>query len=95
MSAASNDVSPSRSWRRWIVALVLLAFFGVVLWKVINPYRGQRFEKVPHGSHVHYVPRDRNPDAPISRFPTEKPAEDERITPEGQVVPLRSSDATP
>ncbi len=92
---SSDDTTSSRSWRRWIAAVVFLAFFGVLIWKVINPYRGERFEKVPHGSHVHFVPRDRNPDAPISRFPTQKPAKDERITPDGDVVPLRATDSMP
>lgn len=90
--SASNNATSSRSWRRWIAGVLLLVFFGAVMWTVINPYRGQRFEKIPHGDHVHYVPKDRNPDVPVSRFPTRKPATDERITPDGEVVPNRNSD---
>lgn len=71
--------------------MVLLAFFGALIWEVINPYRGQRFEKIPHGDHVHYVPKDRNPDVSVSRFPTRKPESDERITPDGNVVPVQES----
>jgi hypothetical protein len=93
--SSSNNATASRSWRRWVAAAVLLVFFGAVMWKVINPYRGQRFEKIPHGDHVHYVPKDRNPEVPVSRFPTRKPAKDERITPDGEVVPLRNPDSTP
>jgi hypothetical protein len=95
MSRSSDSTSSSRAWRRWIAGLVFLVFFGAVLWKVVNPYRGQRFEKIPHGDHVHYVPKDRNPDVPIGQFPTQKPEKDERITPDGEVVPLRNSGRTP
>jgi hypothetical protein len=65
------------------------------MWEVVNPYRNQRFEKIPHGDHVHYVPKDRNPNVSVSRFPTRKPAEDERITPEGEVVPIRGAGRSP
>lgn len=92
----SEDASTSsRSWRKWGVVVALLIFFGVLLREVINPYRNQRFGKIPHGDHVHYVPKDRNPDVPISRFPTRKPDADERITPEGEVVPRRGARDAP
>jgi hypothetical protein len=94
-SVSSDDSDSSRAWRKWVAAVVLLVFFGVIMWKVINPYRGQRFEKIPHGDHVHYVPRDRNEDVSVSRFPTRKPGTDERITPKGQVVPARRAEGTP
>ena len=87
-SAAPHDGSESRSSdRRWIVAGLALFFFAFIMWEVINPYRNQRFEEIPHGDHVHYVPKNRNPDVPVNRFPTEKPGPDERILPDGQVVP--------
>lgn len=85
----SGDSTPARSWRKWIAGGVFLVFFGILLWEVVNPYRGERFEKIPHGNHVHYVPKDRNPNVSVSRFPTRKPDEDERITPEGEVVPIQ------
>ncbi|MFB6098555.1 MAG: hypothetical protein ABEK84_05475 [Salinibacter sp.] len=90
-ASQSGEQSPRRNWRKWIVGGSFLVFFAAVMWTVINPYRGQRFEKIPHGSHVHYVPKDRNPDVPVGRFPTRKPAKDERITPDGKVVPIRDS----
>lgn len=94
-SASSADANPSRAWRKWVAAVVLLVFFGAIIWQVINPYRGQRFEKVPHGDHVHYLPKERNEDVPVSRFPTRKPEADERITPNGQVVPARNAGGSP
>lgn len=96
MSRSSSDetIFP-RSWRKWVAAIVLLVLFGAVMWEVVNPYRGKRFEKVPHGDHVHYIPKDRNPDAPAGQFPTQKPAEDERITPNGEVVPKQRANRSP
>ncbi|WP_263786401.1 hypothetical protein [Salinibacter grassmerensis] len=96
MADDSSESAPSsRSWRRWVAAGLFLVFFVVIMREVVNPYRGQRFEKIPHGDHVHYVPRDRNPDASVSRFPTQKPAADERITPDGQVVSPNDGNRTP
>ena len=94
-ASSSHGATSSRSWRKWVAAVVLLVFFGAVMWNVINPYRGQRFEEVPHGDHVHYLPKDRNPDVPVSEFPMQKPAKDERITPDGEVVPIRNPDNGP
>ncbi|MFB6272435.1 MAG: hypothetical protein ABEL51_06030 [Salinibacter sp.] len=93
--ATSDDNASARSWRRWIAGGVFLIFFAFLMWEVVNPYRGQRFEKIPHGDHVHYVPKNRNPDVSVSRFPTRKPDDDERITPKGKVVPLRNSGRSP
>lgn len=75
-----------RRYRKWVTAAVLLVFFSYILWTVINPYRNQPYEEVPHGDHVHYVPKDRNEEVPISRFPTRAPEEGERITPDGEIV---------
>lgn len=85
--SSSKETSRFRHWRRWVALAVLLVFFAVILREVINPYRNQRFEKIPHGDHVHFVPKDRNPDVPVSQFPTREPDENERITPDGEVVP--------
>lgn len=90
MSDDPDTRSRSRySWRRWVVVLGFGIFFSVLLWRVINPYRGQPYEKIPHGDHTHYVPKDRNTEVPVSRFPTQPPAEGERITPDGDVVPAQ------
>ena len=94
-SPSSEASGSSRAWRRWIAAVVLLVFFGALMWEVVNPYRGQRFEKVPHGDHVHFVPKDRNEEVPMSRFPTREPEPDERITPDGEVVPSRNAGGAP
>lgn len=87
MSSDPDTASSGRSYRRWIVVAVLLVLFGSVMWTVINPYRGQPYEEVPHGDHVHYVPKDRNENVPIGQFPTRPPNAGERLTPDGKIVP--------
>ena len=84
---SSSAAAPGRSYRKWVLAVVLLTVFGAVMWTVINPYRDQPYEEVPHGDHVHYVPKDRNEKVPIGRFPTRPPNQGERITPDGEIVP--------
>jgi hypothetical protein len=84
---APDESSSSVSYRRWFLLAFLAAILGAVMWTVINPYRNQSFEEIPHGDHVHYVPKDRNEDVSISRFPTRPPNEGERITPDGEIVP--------
>lgn len=53
----------------------------------MNPFGDKDYAEIPHGNHTHYVPKDRDHDVPLSRFPTEPPAENERILPDGRVVP--------
>jgi len=87
--ASSSDDTRSESGtslRKWVVAAMILVFFSYLLWRVVNPYRNQPYEEVPHGDHVHYVPKDRNEDVPIGRFPTRPPEEGERLTPDGEIV---------
>jgi len=88
---SSSAAAPDRSYRKWVLAVVLLTVFSAVMWTVINPYRDQPYEEVPHGDHVHYVPKDRNEKVPISRFPTRPPNQGERITPDGKIVPESQS----
>ena len=90
-SPAPDDASSGRSNRKLILSAVLLVIFAVVMWTVVNPYRNQPYEEVPHGDHVHYVPKDRNEKVPIGRFPTRPPNQGERITPDGEIVPKQSS----
>lgn len=94
MSSDADDTSSRRSWRRWAAGTVFGVFFVIILWTVVNPYRGQDYGEIPHGDHVHYVPKDRNLEVPISRFPTRPPEPGERITPEGQIVPDPSASSS-
>lgn len=86
-SSQNANSSSSRSRRKWVVGVILVAFLSYLLWFVVNPYRNQPYAEVPHGDHVHYVPKDRNEDVPIGRFPTRPPETGERLTPDGDIVP--------
>lgn len=90
--ATRPDDTPDRGERsfkrRWIAVVVVLLLLAYAMTDVIDPFGGEPYIAIPHGDHVHYVPEDRNPDVPLSSFPTTKPREGERITPTGQVVPV-------
>jgi hypothetical protein len=88
--AASGRSSRSKK-RRWIALLAVLLMLAYAMTDVIDPFGGEPYIAIPHGDHVHYVPEDRNPDVPLSSFPTSKPRSDERITPTGQIVPVEDS----
>lgn len=81
-----------RSRRRLILVFVAIVFLIIVMREVLFPYRGQPYEEIPHGDHTHYVPRDRDPGVPIGQFPTRRPGPNERITPQGQIVPLENDE---
>ena len=85
-SAATTESSDGPSIRRWVLLAVAAVFFAFVLYQVLNPFPDQPYMEIPHGDHVHYVPKDRNEDVPMSRFPTQPPGPNERILPDGRVV---------
>lgn len=86
-SDVPNESSSDVSYRRWVLVAFIVAILATVMWTVINPYRNQPYEEIPHGDHVHYIPKDRNEDVSISRFPTRPPSSSEQITPDGEIVP--------
>lgn len=71
---------------KWIVFVVAILFFFGVLREAFDPFGDKPYAEIPHGDHVHYVPKDRDPNVPMGRFPTTKPGPDERITPDGRIV---------
>lgn len=83
----SEEMSSRRgSVRRWVIGTVFVVFLGAALYQVINPYPDQPYMEIPHGDHVHYVPKDRNQDVSVSQFPMQPPGPNERITPDGRIV---------
>ncbi len=78
--------STRRNLRRLMLIMAAVILF-IVMRRVMNPFGDKDYAEIPHGNHVHYVPKDRDHDVPLSRFPTEPPAENERILPDGRVVP--------
>lgn len=73
--------------RRWIILAAAVLLLVVVMREVLFPFRGQEYLEISHGDHSHYVPRERDPDVSISNFPTTPPGPDQRILPDGRVVP--------
>ncbi len=72
---------------RWILLILVLIFFVFVMRRVLSPVGETGYYEISHGDHTHYVPEGWDENVPISRFPTKPPAPNERILPNGQVVP--------
>jgi len=83
----SHRVSSGRIRFRVFIAVVGALLFFLVMQRVLNPFGDNEYAEIPHGDHSHFVPKDRDPDVPISNFPRQPPAENERITPDGRIVP--------
>ena len=79
------EARPRRRLRpRTLVGIVLLLVVGYfVMRTVLNPYGDGDIVEVPHGNHSHFVPRDRNPEASISNFPTSRPGPEQCVTRDG------------
>ena len=93
--ATSTDATSTNggwSTRRWVVVIFFAAIVAAVLYTVVNPFPDQPYIEVPHGDHVHYVPKDRDERVPMSEFPTEEPGPNERILPDGRVVRVAPGD---
>ena len=60
-----------------IVGIVILA--GFALADALGYFNPKPYTAVSHGSHVHYVPENRDPDVPIGDFPTEEPGPGEMM----------------
>lgn len=89
--ASEEGVEPRRlgpfTVRRWL----MIAFFAVLILfmmrPVLDPYGEKGYMEISHGDHTHYLPRDRDPNVSVSNFPTTPPGPNERILPDGRVVP--------
>ncbi|MBT8400545.1 MAG: hypothetical protein KJO98_08720 [Rhodothermia bacterium] len=69
--------------------IVLGAILAIALIDSLGVFDKKHYFEVPHGSHTHYVAKDRDPNVSISQFPTRRPGPGERITPQGQIVSTR------
>ena len=72
---------------KWAIFIAALIFFFLVIREAVDPFGDDPYLEISHGDHVHYVPKDRDKNVSISRFPTQRPGPNEEITPEGRVVP--------
>lgn len=71
--------------RRWLLILAGV-FLILLLIDAQGVFDDSPYFEVPHGNHVHYVPKDRDPNVDLDAFPTRPPGPGERITPQGQIV---------
>lgn len=76
------------SKRRTTVLVVLALFFAFVIADSMGVFDTKPHVAVPHGNHVHYVPKDCGPDLSIDRFPTTPPGPGERVDCSGRIVPI-------
>lgn len=75
-----------------LFALLVIIAGAFALADALGMYNEKGYTGISHGSHVHYVPANRDPDVSISRFPTTEPGPDEKITPTGQIVKKTEND---
>lgn len=73
--------------RRRIVLGIAGFFLFLALISALNPFGDKGYVGISHGDHTHYVPEDRDPNVSISNFPGTPPGPNERILPDGRVVP--------
>ena len=71
---------------KYIFIGLVLILAGFAMADSLGFFSDKPYTAVPHGTHNHYVPHDRDPGVPIGDFPTEEPGPDERITPQGNIV---------
>lgn len=80
--------SPATVKRRRLILLGVAGFFlFLALLSALDPFGSKGYVGISHGDHTHYVPEDRDPDVSISNFPGTPPGPNERILPDGRVVP--------
>ena len=73
---------------RWfyIFLTVILIVAGFAMADSLGWLSNKPYKAVPHGTHNHYVPLDRDPDVPLGEFPTQPPGPNQKITPDGRIV---------
>lgn len=69
----------------FIAFVLVMAVFALA--DSLGLFNKKPYTEVSHGSHIHYVPNDRNPEVPIHEFPMQPPGPNERIAPDGRIVP--------
>lgn len=76
----------SKNKLKYGLIAIILIMAGVAMADALGVFNPKPYTKVSKGSHAHYVPKDRDPDVSISRFPKRPPGPNEEITPQGNIV---------
>jgi hypothetical protein len=72
--------------RKLTFILVIGTVLAIALADALDLFTEKPYLMIPHGSHNHYVPHDRDESIPVHNFPMEAPKEDEIITPDGRII---------
>lgn len=72
--------------KKYILYLAVFIVLAIATIDALDLFTNKPYLMIPHGSHNHYVPHNRDESIPVHNFPMEAPAEDEMITPQGQII---------
>ena len=76
----------SKNGLKYVIIFVIAILAGFAMADALGFFNPKPYTKVSKGSHAHYVPDERDPDVPITRFPKRPPRASEKITPKGQII---------
>ena len=79
----------SKNKLKYIFIILVLVLAGFAMADSLGFFNPKSYSAVSHGSHNHYVPDERDPKVSIDKFPMEEPGPKEKITPTGQIVPIK------
>lgn len=90
-SESSTDAMKKRA--RLYLLIIIGLFLLFVFVDSIGTFDSRPYFEVPHGSHTHYVPKDCDPPLSPGDAPTREPGPGERITCQGEIVPVSAGNA--
>ncbi|TNE74766.1 hypothetical protein EP331_00660 [bacterium] len=72
--------------RKLIFIVVIGTILAFALADALDLFTEKDYLMIPHGSHNHYLPLNRDESIPVHNYPMEPPKENEMITPDGRIV---------
>jgi len=72
--------------RKTLLIAATIIFVGFLVADSLGVFDNKHYFEVPHGSHTHYVAKDKDPNVSIGNFPTRPPGPNEVIMPDGRIV---------
>jgi len=79
---------------KYLFLTVVIILAGIALADALGYFNPKPYTEITHGSHIHYVPENADPDVGIDKFPMREPGPNEVITPTGQIIPRDSLNTT-